>query len=137
MMKRGDRAGFTLMELLVVLAVIGVVMGILFPVLRGARERARMGRARTEVLVLHQAWLAYWNTYGTLPEGFDAMDQAAVDELGGGNERGIIFMEFDNRARDQGMRDPWGHLYGLSFGTESVSTDPFVFETRVNLMYAR
>jgi type II secretory pathway pseudopilin PulG len=100
------------MELLVVLAVIALLIGLLFPALMGARERAKVTRARGEVQTLQQAWLAYWNTYGKWPSsGPTEMDAAAVAILAGvdatDNPYKIAFMEFDERHLAEGFKDPW------------------------------
>lgn len=126
------RKGFTLVEIIVVIAVIALLMGLLFPALRNARERARIARARSQVMVLQQAWLAYWNTYNELPT-YNAMTAAACDLLGGNNPDGIAFVEFDQSAYDNGLVDPWGNLYQLEFDTVRAEAAGAFYRTRVML----
>jgi len=137
--RRKAAAGFTLMEMLMVLAVIGILMGMLIPALIGVRERSRITRARSEVQTLQEAWLAYWNTYGqTLgwPGSVTDMDVAAVEILAGidtaANPQEIAFMEFDNKSLSEGFKDPWGNLYQIDFGAEDVLEKDWAFETRVH-----
>ena len=130
--------GFSLMELLVVVTVILILMGLLFPAVMGARQRAKLTRARSEVQTLQQAWLAYWNTYGqTLGwPNVTEMDDAAVKILGGDdvddNPQGIAFMEFDERHYDDGFMDPWRTLYKIQFDTEDDVTAEWVYKTRIH-----
>jgi prepilin-type N-terminal cleavage/methylation domain-containing protein len=138
--------GFTLMEMLVVMVVILVLMGLLFPALMGARERARVTRARSEIQTLQEAWLAYGNLYGSFP-GYTEMSADAVRVLGGENidnknPQGIAFMEFDERHREEGFLDPWWngrqatklvHLYKINLDSESPAEDvAWQFTTRVH-----
>jgi prepilin-type N-terminal cleavage/methylation domain-containing protein len=138
--------GFTLVELLVVVAVILILMGLLFPALIGARDRARLTRARSEIQTLQEAWLAYGNLYGSFPT-YEAMTADAVKVLGGeniddNNPQEIAFMEFDERHRDEGFVDPWWngrqttlseHLYKIELGSESADEDiEWRFTTRVH-----
>jgi prepilin-type N-terminal cleavage/methylation domain-containing protein/prepilin-type processing-associated H-X9-DG protein len=51
--------GFTLVELLVVVAIIAILMAILLPALRGARERARSAKCMTNTRNLAQALNQY------------------------------------------------------------------------------
>jgi len=55
----GQRRGFTLIELLVVISVIAVLMGVLIPALRAAREQGRMICCGANVRNLTMAWLMY------------------------------------------------------------------------------
>ena len=134
-----SKAAFSLMEMLVVIAVIGILMGLLFPALMGVRERSRSTRARSEVQTLQEAWLAYWNTYGqTLgwPSTSGKMDPDAVAVLAGvdtaANPQHIAFMEFDARDLRDGFKDPWGNWYQVKFGAEKELEKDWNYQTRVH-----
>ena len=55
--------GFTLIEILVVLAIIGMMAALLFPVLGGARERARMATCTSNLHQIHLAREMYKQDY--------------------------------------------------------------------------
>jgi prepilin-type N-terminal cleavage/methylation domain-containing protein len=67
-MKR-SRNAFTLIELMAVVAIIGVVMALVLPALMRAPEAARLERARTEVANLDMVLQAYQTEYRTWPLG--------------------------------------------------------------------
>lgn len=64
----GASNAFTLIELLTVIAIIGVLAGITFGVMGGVKERASISRARTELATLAQALEAYKKMYGDYPQ---------------------------------------------------------------------
>lgn len=53
------RASFTLIELLVVIAIIGILVGLLTPVVGRAREHARSAKCQSNLKQLHQAVVNY------------------------------------------------------------------------------
>jgi|LSQX01.1.fsa_nt_gb prepilin-type N-terminal cleavage/methylation domain-containing protein len=64
---RADRRGFTLVEMLVVIGIIVVLVGILFPVFAGVREQARQTQCLSNLHQLGIALKAYRTDYGWYP----------------------------------------------------------------------
>ena len=72
--------GFTLVEILIVAAIMAVLTTITLPALSGARERTAVFRARGELALVAQALENYRRTYGDYPQTGD-FEQAAPDTV--------------------------------------------------------
>ena len=79
---RCTRGGFTLVELLVVIGVIGVLMGILLPVIAGSRRQAWVSRARHDLRQIGLAAQVYNDDCRFYPPArtFCASMMASIDD---------------------------------------------------------
>lgn len=64
---RRPRPGFTLVELLVVITVIGILIALLVPVIAGAVRRAREAQVAAEINTLAQSLQSFKTKYGDFP----------------------------------------------------------------------
>ncbi len=81
-----SRAGYSLVEVLAVLAIAGLLAGLGFPRLRGSLERARVARAVGDLRAIQADLMAIESQGQPLPPTLDAIGRGA-------------------------MRDPWGRAY--------------------------
>jgi prepilin-type N-terminal cleavage/methylation domain-containing protein len=68
-MQRYDRRGFTLIEMLAVLAVIGILIALLLPAIQSAREAARKAQCQNHLRQVGLAIQNYESALRTLPPG--------------------------------------------------------------------
>jgi prepilin-type N-terminal cleavage/methylation domain-containing protein len=119
---RRERA-FTLIELLAVIAVVGLLAALLLPAVARARQKAREMAAKTEVTQLELAWKRYYEEYLSWPPSLTGDDKTAhpIDKalkvmLKGGiecvgntdNPRLLEFMEFKRENDNEWPVNPWG-----------------------------
>lgn len=69
--KRNTPLGFTLVELLIVMAIIGILVGLMLPALSAVREAARKTQCRNNVKQIGVAILAHDEARGAFPSGGD------------------------------------------------------------------
>ncbi len=107
--KRLNVHGFTLIELMVVIVILGILAGLIIPRIMGRPEEARRMKARVQTESMETALRLYKLDNGIYPstdQGLQALIEApAVGELprawrkGGYLEKGKV------------PKDPWGHEY--------------------------
>jgi prepilin-type N-terminal cleavage/methylation domain-containing protein len=68
---RTDRipAAFTLIEMLTVIAIIGILAGLLFPAIKSALQRAEIAQAQNDIKTIETALKMFYIDYGRWPNG--------------------------------------------------------------------
>lgn len=81
--RRAPRVGFTLVELLVVISVVGILVALLLPALARARDSARLNTCRSNLRQLGLALHAHADRQGRFCSGaFDWRRDGCVEEVG-------------------------------------------------------
>ncbi len=108
-MKRKNQQGFTLIEIMVVIIILGLLAGLVLPKFLGQEEKAKREVAKTQIRSLESALDAY-----KLDNGFYPSTDQGLDALIKKPESGRI----PDKWRDGGYlkparipKDPWGKDY--------------------------
>lgn len=111
-----DQRGFTLVELLVVVAIIAILAAVLLPKLLGYTNNARVSRAKSDLASMRSVIEAYAANEGNgyYPKADNAADDGIAKVL---RAKGI------NWTGDvDGIKDPWGTPYQYKTGADGVGT---------------
>ncbi len=96
---RRARAGFTLIELMVVIVILGMLVALVGPKLLGQADKAKVGTAKTQIANFSMALKLYKLEFGSYPSSSEGLAQL----IDNGKEN---FLE-----QDAVPEDPWGNPY--------------------------
>jgi general secretion pathway protein G len=101
----GNDRGFTLIELMVVIVILGILAGLIIPRIMGRPDEARAAKARIQIESLETALKLYKldnNTYPTTDQGLQALVEAPAGGQLAKNWRQGGYLE-----KGKVPKDPW------------------------------
>ncbi|WP_108649059.1 type II secretion system major pseudopilin GspG [Dongshaea marina] len=120
-MQRRRQSGFTLLEVMVVIVILGILASIVVPNLMGNKEKADHQKAVTDVVALENALDMYKldnGVYPTTEQGLEALvTKPTSDPIPQDYRQGGYIRRLPN--------DPWNHPYQLLSPGEHGAIDVF------------
>ena len=121
MQNRQSQRGFTLLEIMVVIVILGILASIVVPNLMGNKEKADRQKAVTDIVALENALDMYKldnSRYPTTEQGLESLVSKPNSEPEPRNYR-------DGGYIKRLPKDPWGNAYQLMSPGEHGKIDVF------------
>lgn len=103
--KRRAQAGYSLLEILVALAIIASLAALVGPRLLGQVDKSKVTTAKVQIKMLETALMTYYSEGGPLPESSEDLSVLVVNTKNDPNWAGPYL------AEDIIPLDPWGSSY--------------------------
>src|SRR5215467_1052819 len=121
MSRRQQQAGFTLIEIMVVILILGLLATLVVQSLRGATDKAKRTKAMADIAELKTALDRYYIDNGSYPSGDQGLQALVTPPAQGGGDPGDGYIR-------RVPNDPWNHPYvyqsdGNNYTLKSLGAD--------------
>jgi len=122
--RAGYAAGFTLIEIMVVILILGLLATLVVPRLTGAIDTAKQTKARSDIQEIEQQLERYYMDNGSYPTSDQGLQALVTPPTTGNTPTNYV----EGGYIKQIPLDPWGHPYfyqsdGNSFILKSFGAD--------------
>ena len=105
-LNKNNRAGFTLIELMLTIMILGGLMALLLPAINGALKKAKKGTAKTTMMTIKNGIMQYQAELGKYPAKLKDLIQRP-------------------KSGDEKITKKWDGPYGFGEGTTEIPEDPW------------
>jgi len=119
--------GFTLVELLIVIAILGVLASLILANMSGARERARDAQRKSDLRQLQTALRMYFTDFGQNPESTSGYEIRHTDDTvyDWGEEFGIGGNTYMSKLPIDPLDESSSGVYSYNYVLDSTDTDRY------------
>jgi general secretion pathway protein G len=120
-------AGFTLIELIVVIAIVGILAGISIPAYRAYLDKAKMTKTISDMRIIEKEILAYMAAKGRLPDSLNDINRENLEDSWGNPYQYLNFetVKGKGKMRKNHMMVPINTDFDLySMGKDGKSQSP-------------
>lgn len=110
-----DQQGFTLVELMVVVVIIGILAAIAIPQFSKQADKAKIGRAQAEMKSMANIINVYYSEKGQYPKATNSNDEGTIQKVL--NDSGVNWKP----SSGTGITDPWGNAYHYTAKNDASS----------------
>lgn len=130
-------AGFTLIEMMVVVVIIGILASFLLPALFGASKKKNLVLAAAEVKAIHGAAIMYYEQFGVFPPDTDDFETGDTKELY--FERESIYRYLGRPLVDQATGKTYGPYLNIKiqFLKDEIYNDPWGQPFQMDSLHVR
>ncbi|ACT08130.1 general secretion pathway protein G [Dickeya chrysanthemi Ech1591] len=94
--------GFTLMEIMVVIVIIGLMTTLIIPNIMGSKQRANIQKAKADISAIENALEMYHLDHNRFPEELEGLSALTAEKNRASLSGGYV---------SELPKDPWGHAY--------------------------
>ena len=123
------RQGFSLVEVLVVLAIGTILAGLVLPAVQKARQRGLLTKTQATIVAIETALSLYETDFGDYPAHsgtFREVLKILTEETGSSRWKGPYLRFKEKDLQDWELLDPWREPYRYQYPQQARQSTPFL-----------